>query len=215
MTAKNLLTKLFDYQYLWALPQQVNSRPAIIRRKQIESLQEALGLSPKSINEQLNSSAAMEYLISGKFLLDRPVERNQEISDRIAIMIKQLFPDIPYEKEIEPRSIKSIFNDLFNFRFEIYKIAYPNSGALELPSPELLYSQLLQSQLQEMIKKHLGEIDETLWILLDPEKQTLSKQALVENYGYPEEDLNIVDHEWRTGYLELNANHQSAMQKEE
>jgi len=213
MTAKDLLRKVFDYQYLWALPQRLNSKPAMIRRAQIESLQMALGLSQKNFNSDLKSLSAIEYLVRGQFLLDRPMEQNSEIADRVAFTIRQISPHSFEEKTIDPGNIQWMFIDLLNFRFEIYKLTYPNSETVEVISPGLLYSQYLQHQIQEMIKNNLEEIDETLWILLDPERRTFSKQALVEDYAYPEEDLTKIDHEWRAGNQELNTN-QTVKQKE-
>jgi len=200
MTAKDLLRKLYDYQYLWAFPQRINSLPAVIRRKQIESLQKALGLSKES------SLAPMQYMVRGEFLLDRPMEKNREIADRVAITIGQLSPDILREKTIGPGNLQWMFNDLFNFRFETYKLTYSNPETVEVISPGLLYSQYLQHQIQEVIKNNLEEIDEALWLLLDPERRTFSKQVLVDNYAYPKEDLIKIDHEWRTENQELNAN---------
>ena len=50
MTAKDLLLKILDYQYLWILPQNKNSKPAKLRLEQIESLLDAFGLTKKYVN---------------------------------------------------------------------------------------------------------------------------------------------------------------------
>ena len=218
MTARDLLITVLDYHYLWTLPQRVNSKPAKIRKKQIESLQEAFGLSKKYVNplvqikysivgsrekldraKHLNSLTTIEYLTRGEFLHDRPLEKNKEIEERVIAMIKQLYPLAPEDRTSRPIDIGWMFNNLFSFRQEIYKVTYPNAGMLEGFSSGLLYSQYLQQKLKKVINNNLEEIDDTLWIILDPERRNLDKRELVEKYDYPDEDLVEIDLEWRVG----------------
>ena len=62
MTAKALLYKILDFQYLWTLPQNKNSKPAKVRLEQIDSLLDAFGLSKKYVNPLVQ----IKYSITGK-----------------------------------------------------------------------------------------------------------------------------------------------------
>ena len=50
MTVRDLLYKILEYNYLWVLPQNINSKPAKVRLSQIEILLDAFGLSKKYVN---------------------------------------------------------------------------------------------------------------------------------------------------------------------
>lgn len=216
MTAKDLLLKALDYRYLWIHPHRVNSKPAKIRLKQIESLQEAFGLSKKYVNplvqitysivgsknkldraRYLNSMSNIEYLVRAEFLHDRPEEKNRELAARAKATIRELYPHAPEDRMNRPVDIAWMFNNLLHFRQEIYNVAYPDEGMLEGFSVGLLYSKFLQRKLKQIVKTNVEEIDDTLWIILDPGKRTIDKDELKKKYNYPDEDLDKIDLEWR------------------
>ncbi len=216
MTAKDLLYKILDYNYLWTRADLINDKPSVIRRQQIESLLDAFGLSKKYVNplvqikysivgkkeessraKKLNKLTNIEYLQRGEFLHDRPYEDNQELSDRAIMKIKELYESNPEERKKRPVDIGWMFNSLLNFRQEIYKVAYPSGGMLEGFSIGLIYSQYLQSELKKLIKGNLEEIDNTLWLILDPKQRDINIDELKNKYGYPDVDLEKIDLDWR------------------
>jgi hypothetical protein len=212
MTAKDLLDKILEYKCFWAFPSTENSKPAKIRLAQIEALLSAFGLSKKYVNplvqikysltgekqklnraQHLNKLSNLEYLITGEFLRDRDGNANREVSERALAKIKALFTDLPDNLFSKPVDISWMFNDLFNFRKEIHKITFSDNGMLEGFSVGLHYSFYLQGKLKEAIKNNLSEIDETLWLILDPLKREIDKQTI----NYPEADLIEIDLESR------------------
>lgn len=212
MTAKDLLNKILDYNYLWSSPERKGSKPSIIRLSQIDALQEAFGLTKKYVNpfiqvkyhftgekqkldraQYLNKLTNLEYLLNGEFLYDREKEANKELSDRVITKIIDLYPELTDYIREKPVDIRWLFNDLLNFRQDVYEITYPNGGMLEGFSTGLHYSFYLQGQLKEIIKNNLSDIDETLWLILDPAKRELGKDEI----NYPEVDLDNIDLEWR------------------
>ncbi|NII83876.1 MULTISPECIES: hypothetical protein [unclassified Pedobacter] len=211
MTAKDLLNKVLDYNYLWSLPERKNSKPAKIRLSQIEVLQDALGLSKKYVNplvqikysfagekqklnraKQLNKLTNLEYLLQGEFLFDREKDENLELQKKIITTITSLYPDMEEYINLRPIDIHWLFKDLINFRQEVYRLTYPNEGMLEGFSAGLHYSFYLKAELKKIIKYNLAEIDETLWQILDPTKKVLNKAEI----NYPEADLERIDSAW-------------------
>lgn len=216
MTAKDLLHKLLDYNYLWTRKDLLNDKPSVIRRQQIESLLEAFGLSKKYVNplvqikysivgkkgelsriKQLNKLTNIQYLMHGEFLHDRPYEENQELADIAINKIKELYKHTPEDRMNRPVDIGWMFNSLLNFRQEIYKVAYPNGGMLEGFSVGLVYSQYLQLELKNLIQDNLDDIDNTIWLILDPQKREIDIEVLKSKFNYPDIDLDKIDMDWR------------------
>jgi hypothetical protein len=216
MTAKDLLHTILDYQHIWVLSQHTLSKSAETRRQQIDALQEAFGLTKKNVNPslqitysmngeefdrttRLKSMTNLQYLTSGEFLTDRPEEQNHELAQRIKVVISAMYPHMPVNR-MEKSHIPWLFNNLFNFRGEIYKVSYRDAGPVEGFSAGLSYSHYLKKKLKDIIKSNVEEIDETLCLILDPTKSTIEKRELVENYKYPDVDLDTLDADWLTGY---------------
>lgn len=95
MNAKDLLNKYLDYNHLWASPERINTKPANIRRLQIEALQKAFKLTKDNVNpliqtvdsfekhrlnrtQYLSQLTNLQYLLQGEFLRDRNEEANKE-----------------------------------------------------------------------------------------------------------------------------------------
>ena len=211
MTVRDLLYKILEYNYLWVLPQNINSKPAKVRLSQIEILLDAFGLSKKYVNslilhlkyitnkeeldrgKHLNSLSNIQYVTYGEFLKDREKGANKEIADIALTKIKEIYPDVP-ERFISKKAVDVswMFNNLFHFREAIYKMSYPNGGMLEGFEVGFLYSLHLQKQLQEVIKNNLSDIDEALCLILDPQKRVFTNEEI----NYTEVDLEKIDLEW-------------------
>ena len=216
MTAKDLLYKILDYQYLWTLPQNKNSKPVKLRLEQIESLLDAFGLTKKYVNplvqikyfvggnkqgldraRQLNKITNLEYLLHGEFLRDREKDANAELSKKIIDTITSLYPYMIEHINRRLVDIGWLFNNLFNFRQEVYKLTYPDGGMDEGFSAGLHYSFYLKQKLKTLITDNLHEIDETLWLILDPTKRNIEINTLVSQYKYVDHDFKTLDLDWR------------------
>lgn len=215
MTAKDLLYKILDYQYLWILPQYKDSQPARLRLEQIESLLDAFGLTKKYVNpsvkiqygivgdsqtfdraKYLNNLTNLEYLLQGEFLHDQKKDANATLSNKIIATIISLYPEWADHINERPVDIGWLFNNLFIFRKEIYELTYPNQAMQEGFSAGLHYSLYLQNTLKNLIEENLGEIDETLWLILDPTKRDIEISTLTHEYNYVEHDFNVIDSNW-------------------
>ncbi len=215
MNAKDLLLRLLEYHYLWSRSDRIESKPSQVRKGQIESLLEAFELSKKHVNplvqikyrivgqkEELNRSKTLnrltniEYVRGGEFLHDRPNDLNREISEIAKQKIGELFPNVGSDLLDKEVSIRWMFNSLLRFRQQTYELAYPNQAMMEGFSVGLYYSHYLQGQLKALINENIDDIDNTLWLILDPKKREFELGELKSKYGYKEIDLKKLDLEW-------------------
>ncbi len=212
MTASDLLHKVLDYYHLWNSPQRKNSKPSQSRLLQIEKLLKAFDISPNNVNpgikmlysvfgqnkalsriEYVKTLSNLSYFSSGHFLVDKPESSYTEIELKIKSTLKSLRPALSDLIDGKPMNLEWLFNDLFRFRQEVYKLTYPNPGMLEGFVPGLEYSFYLQGKLKESIIANAKEIDELLCSLIDPQNKTINKDDI----DYPDFDLESIDLEWR------------------
>lgn len=210
MNAKDLLNKYLDYNHLWASPERINTKPANIRRLQIEALQKAFKLTKDNVNpliqtvyssekhrlnrtQYLSQLTNLQYLLQGEFLRDRNEEANKELLDRITSKISSLYPGVSDSILYKTGHIHWLFNNLLNFRKEVFKITSSGSGMSEGFSSGLQYSYYLQAKLKESISDNLTEIDDTLWLILDPAR----REVRIDEINYPDVDLASIDMEWK------------------
>ena len=211
MTAKDLLLKILDYQCNWAC--NPFSEPAKIRMEQIEVLLDAYGLTKKYVNpsvnieyslvgeqeshnrtEHLHGLTNLAYFRSGEFLYDREENANTELFQKAMYAITPLYSGLPESiSSMKSHDIKWLFSDLMNYREKIYELTYPWGGMLEGFSLGLSYSKHLQRQLNETIVANLTQIDDTLWLILDPEKREFTNEEI----NLKAVDLESIDREWR------------------
>lgn len=212
MTAKDLLEKILEYKYMWSSPDRTNSLPATTRMAQIDCLQKAFGLTKDRINpliqiryavlgqrqdlsraQHLNKMSNLEYVLCGEFLQDREAKVNLEMNDTVLKQVISLYPEMEEYIRGKRIDLQWLFSNLINFRQEVYAVTYPTEGMLEGFSTGLHYSFYLQGKLKKAIKENLGEIDETLCLLLDPSSRTFDKNSI----NYPDADLDSIDLDWR------------------
>lgn len=213
MTAKDLLIKLLEYNFLWKSHQQ--SKPSMLRRKQIECLLEAFELTKNHVNRSVKSTYSFSgikekmsrkiylsklsniaYLEKGEFLKDIPYEEYHELSLKAIKKIEEIYKHIPESGMNKPVDIGWMFNSLYNFRQKIYNLTYPNGGMLEGFSVGLIYSKYLQSELKKVVNNNLEDIDNTLWSILDPKKREIDIDILKNKYKYEDVDFAKIDLEW-------------------
>lgn len=212
MTAKDLLHKYLNYDYLWRV--HTKDEPSKIRLQQLNILLEVFNISKKNAKpstvryissdssksktreERIAELTELEYFVRGDFLHDRPYDTNKEVVSKATSAVG----------EIEKQSIEGhknqihiswLFSDLLSYRREAYRFAYPPGGMLEGHSVGLYYSFYLQGKLRQTIQSNLEEIDEVLWLLIDPQKRDVPLAELISRFNYPDADLDNLDLDWR------------------
>ncbi len=210
MNAKDFLEQYFEYSCYASA-----SAPSyVFRTKQLESLLAAFGIARKNADPKLNNNryvvggqrmerrtrleqmSELEYFESGEFLNDRPYLDNMELVLKIEqFALKNISLGLKDQKG-RNLALAWLFNDLMNFRKEVYKVANPWGGFLEGFEIGLYYGKCQAENLKQVIRENLGEIDETLSLLIDPKKKEYILEDLVNDFGYPDVDLKEMDREW-------------------
>lgn len=212
MTAKDLLHKYLNYAYLWRVHKE--DEPSKIRLQQLNILFEVFNISTKNAvpsltnylsidddnivarKEYLAEISDLEYFESGDFLEDRPYSTNKEVVNMATSAVGPIM-----ERSIEGMRkeihITWLFNNLLSYRKEAYGFAYPPGGMLEGHSVGLYYSFYLQGKLAAAMQSTLEEIDEVLWLLIDPQKRDIPLAELINRFNYPDADLDKLDLDWR------------------
>lgn len=212
MTAKDLLLKLVDYSYHWS-EYRSKEKPAVHRFKQIEALQKAFGLTKEQAKpvktdkknfwgrsrftsvKDFDRFDDYQFLISGSFTHFRQQDENAEIINRIAAFVQEHY-NMSREKALKKLDINWLFNSLFIYRTDVQGIVSPDPGMLEGFSPGLQYSLYMQHQFKQKTLESLSEIDDTLWLILDPERRDIPKDTLISQFNYPDIDLKSIDLDW-------------------
>lgn len=212
MTAKDLLHKYLNYDYLWRM--HTEDEPSKIRLQQLTILFEVFNISTKnalpspanylfidadnlmSRKEYLSELTDLEYFELGEFLNDRPYATNKEVVKMATSAVGEIMKHSieGHKNEIH---ITWLFSDLLSYRREAYRFSYPPGGMLEGHSVGLYYSFYLQHKLREAIQPGLEEIDDVLWLLIDPQKRDIPLAELISRFNYPDADLDKLDLDWR------------------
>lgn len=215
VTAKDLLYKILDYDYYWSLPENEASEPARIRFEQIEHLLDVFGLTKNHVDffkkgyiisgeayqcidrdVYISGITNLEYVKTGEFIVDRPVNRYQEIIERAFTTAKLIYPeaDEAYLWGTDSGDVffNILFSDLLEFRQEIYKVTNPMSRLLSGRTLGRVYCEYLKKQMRQTIIDNLDEIDDTLCLILDPEKRAFSADEI----NYKVIDFEKMDIKW-------------------
>lgn len=216
MTAKDLLYKVLDYRHSWMSDMRINEKPAELRRLQIETLQKAFNLSKDFVipnqkirylnsvhngsidrEKYLTAISNLDYLLTGEFLNDRKYENNKVIIDQFLQCKEQNYAYFSSYLNLKQIDLVWMFSDLFFFRQDLYKITCVNDDFFENYSFASLYSRNIKFKFEEIVNLNIDEIDDTLWLLLDPEKRIIAEEDLIRLYGYPCDDLRALDLDWK------------------
>jgi hypothetical protein len=189
MTSKDLLYKLLNYESRWGLEHQRKSEPAKVRVAQLIALLKAFDLH----NRELNDYDAIRHVLFGRFLKEED-SLEEGLKQELYRFSKRVLhiPDDEAPRPLRKHEIKMLYEELMRFRLEVYKLSIDNYIHLEGVNIGLRYSSKLEYELNTVIQEHIVEIDETLCLLMDPQKRQLEGFPP----GYPDVDLDQIDRDW-------------------
>lgn len=212
MTAKDLLYKYIEYACDWSTEKEFPS--SSFRLRQIEAMLEAFELTKKYADphrdvtyfdsnggqqtraEYLDELTDLEYFEQCEFIDERPEEVYKELIDhviKIEVEPRKSLKSIR-DKRIDPGTI---FGALLSFRLDIYRLIHNHGYQLEGYNVAFAYAMRLRWNLIDTLNKNLDEIDEILWLLIDPQKRDIPLETLVSRFNYPDVDLGEHDRQYR------------------
>lgn len=212
MTSKDLLSKLLDYKAFWDSPDRKNSIPAKARIAQIQSLMDALGVSKDKFGilkqlkismsgekwkldriKRINSMDSLDYLYLGEFIHDKDQADYAPLIEKVRSSIRRKFSELPDEMLNRGIHLQWMYQNLISFRLGIHKMAFERTGFLEGFELGVQFSFELQNEFKSVMIENLGEIDEVLAFMIDPQQRKVNPHDI----KYPEFDFNSLDLEWR------------------
>jgi hypothetical protein len=177
-------------QASWTLAKQRQHPPSYVKLKQLDSL---LKLFTPEVYEKDNFSHCFDAVLNGKFLLSRDLSTYSEIFARMEAEIASQ-PYIPEKHtDWDEFSLMHNFCDLLRFRNSIEMVRSHNSGIAEI-SYHYLYSVAVSEEFIRAL--NLKKIDDFLWKVIDPEQRIFTKEQLVADHAYPDDDLDELLLDW-------------------
>lgn len=174
----------------WTLAKQKQHPPSYVKLKQLDSL---LKLFTPEVYEKDNFPLCFDAVLNGKFLISRDLSTYSEIFAGMDAEIASQ-PYIPEKHgEWDEFSLRHNFTDLLRFRNSIEMLRSHNSGIAEI-SYHYLYSVAVS---EEFIRQlNLKKTDDFLWKVIDPAQRIFTKDQLVADHGYPDDDLDELELDW-------------------
>jgi len=190
----DFLDKYFEFKSLepdtrnWNVKSLKGNKPRYIRLLRLNSFIKAFGLG-EELSDFLNYS----------FVEKLKPESATEIKDDIkqfALSNERLKERWEYDSERlnSPRNYQMIIQQFLRFIEQMNKTLKFNSTWLEASTLTSQYSiNKTQNVLKSIDTDALDNIKRILCNLIDPEKRKFTKSQLVNNFGFPNEDLEAID----------------------
>gem|GEM_PF-1513877 len=171
----------------WTLAKQKQHPPSYVKLQQLDSL---LKVFTPEIYQKDNFPHCFDAVLTGKFLMSRDLNIYSGIFSEMDAEIAAQ-PYIPEKHgEWDEFYLRHNFTDLLQFRNSVEMVRSHNSGIAEI-SYHYLYSVAVS---EEFIRQmNLKKVDDFLWKVIDPQQRIFSKEQLVADYGYPDDDLDELE----------------------
>lgn len=132
----------------------------------------------------------LEAIDSGNFILRRDISVYSKLIEDMDAILEKSVPRFPKMQPWSILDIRNNFNYLKDYKEAVDKVLYYNAGILES------YYQFHHAILQvENSNRNIAitEINNFLSLCIDPSGCSFSKQYLIDNFNYPQEDIRDVD----------------------
>jgi hypothetical protein len=209
-TTKDLLYKTFEFISMvpnsneWNENSLKYNQPRLIRFKRLNALLKVFGLTrseeqknnlwtmmsgKKKIKESELTKNEITPFLRGDFIYKRETARYPKTQALIE-KEKSFKSDI-----FKPRDVYSFYHHLMKYRIRIDSVLRHNSGVLEASSLGFRSAISLTAQLNNDLYKKAEKIDELLFEIISPENLIFEEENLIQEFGFPQEDLNAIDME--------------------
>lgn len=132
----------------------------------------------------------LEAIETGNFILRRDISVYSKLIEDMDAILEKSVPRFPKMQPWSILDIRNNFNYLKDYKLQVDKIISFNAGLLAS------YYQFHHAILQvENSNRNIAitEINNFLSLCIDPSGRSFSKQYLIDNFNYPQEDIRDVD----------------------
>ncbi len=170
----------------WNENSLLSNPPRLIRFKRVNALNKAY----------LGDDIKLQDFMDGKFVKERPVDRYKAL--RLHVKDYNKLNKLMYDTDNEShlKDVQRLFISLIDYRLKINAVFCHNSGWLIASGNLIQYELNVESKLNKIIRNSLGELNQALSLILNPTGLKFTEAELIENFGYPDEDLDEVDFNW-------------------
>lgn len=202
-TSRDLLAVYLDLKGLqsdlrtWTEKGLASNPPRLIRFRRFRALLAAFGLpeDPEMFSSGYFIDAADPLYAA---LIPELVDMNDNSVGKFSTSlvdgsVRATFAPLQPE---EFNGLPSLFRTLLAYRREVERCLQHTDGILE--APKIVWLGLTRVRhVNNAIRDVLEVIDEPLARLISPEDRSFTLEHLVEHHGYPTDDLDQIDWEWR------------------
>ncbi len=182
-------SSVYPEEKYWNLENFKNDYPSYIQLQQISILMKVF------LSDSL-FYGGLEYdirnVLSGEFIEKRDIS---VYSDLLVEMDREFTASTYQFDKKEPWNtfhIRHHYKDLLEYRQYLTKILNINSGIMEISYP-YLYSVQVIDKINANID--ISQIDMFLSLAIDPQKRSFDKEYLISEYGYPKEDVYMLQYD--------------------
>lgn len=208
-TTKDLLYKTFEFKGMvpnsseWDESSLKWNQPRLIRFRRLNALLKAFELTrtekqknnlwtilsgKKKVKESELTKNEIEPFFRGDFIHKRETTEYPRIQELIEK--EKSFESDSFNNS---RDIYSFYHHLMKYRMEIEKVLAHNNGVLEASSLGFRSAISITAELNNDLYKKVEKIDEMLFEIINPKNLTFGEDTLINEYGFPKEDLDSID----------------------
>ncbi|OYU82644.1 MAG: hypothetical protein CFE24_14980 [Flavobacterium sp. BFFFF2] len=170
----------------WSEEKQKSNPPRLIRLKRINALLKAY----------MGNEIGLSEFISGDFVSLTPLDKFNQLRGHIEIYNKINGHHYDTNHRFYHADVSLIFKSIFKYKQKMESIFSHNCGWLIASGNLLEYYLHVISKINKSIKNEMEELNQVFKLIINPGNLTFSLIDLIENYGYPEDDLSEIDFEW-------------------
>jgi hypothetical protein len=170
----------------WNEEKLKSNPPRLIRFRRINSLLKAY----------MGKGIGLKEFVNGDFIPLTPFNKFNQLKDHIKSYDKTHGHRFDTEHEFYHADVSIVFKSIFNYKQKIASLFSHNSGWLIASGNLLEYNLHVITKTNNSIKNEMEELNQGLKLIINPNNLTFELTELIENYGYPEDDLSEIDFEW-------------------
>ena len=204
--AKKLLDRYIDYRYNWDTDYRRESEPAQVRIAQMKAMLHAVGIQKGSIEPKWSAgrdfewgneefSTELDFFRSGRFVYCRDKADYAPLIADIFASYKDS-DEAFYAEFKEKIRLDDLFRKLLEKRLEMEKVLGNGFVVMEGFDFCMHYYFTVMQDFRASVRAHFPILEKVLCEIIDPQHRAFNQEQLVNEFGFPKEDLRAVDYEW-------------------